>query len=80
MDDKIVQDLNDANHAINLTVKSLQMIGIDTLSISTELFQAAGKLLREAFPDEASRRRVILHAAEVAITGRPQPFLEQDDG
>ena len=68
------QDLVDAIKALSLTVETLRMAGCDDLAVASALFNIAGGLWREAFKDETERRAVIAHAAEIAITGQPQPW------
>ena len=67
------KDLRDSQLAIHKTVAALELAGCDRLAIAAALFNAAGSLWRKEFDDEAVRRKLVMHAAEVAITGKPNP-------
>ena len=67
------KDLNDAMAAISLTTNTLQLAGVHKLAIAAALFNQAGVLWRSVFPNEAELRPVVMHAAEITITGVPQP-------
>lgn len=69
-----VKKMLGAGQALELLVAELRASGVDDLAIAAALMDRAGVIWRDQLPDERERRRVALHAAEVAITGLPQPF------
>lgn len=73
-DMNLVEQMLAAQEMTNDLVAELRAAGLDRLTIASILFNAAGTEWRAVFANEADRRKVILHAAEVAITNKPQPF------
>jgi hypothetical protein len=76
----IVNDLKNAGTMIGATVAELRAGGVHPITVAAALMAEAGALYREAMPHEADRRAAIGHAAEVMITGRPQPIRFPDGG
>jgi hypothetical protein len=70
----IVEQMLAAQTMIKQTVAELQSAGLHDATIASCLLTEAGALWRDTFPNEADRRKVITHGAEVAITGRSQPI------
>lgn len=71
----LIQQQQAANTMVEQVVAELRSGGCHPFAIASALFNAAGALWRETLVSEADRRKVVLHAAEVAITGRPQSHL-----
>ena len=70
----LVRQQKTANTIVEQTVAELRSGSCHPFAIASALFNAAGALWRETLTSEPDRRKVVLHAAEVAITGRPQPL------
>ncbi len=68
-----VQDMIIAQTMIRQTITDLKSQGIEDLAIASVLFNAAGVIWRREFPDVTDRRKVVSHAAEIAITGKIGP-------
>jgi hypothetical protein len=67
---KTIEDMMIAQELVRQMVAELQDQGVPDVAIASVLFNAAGGIWRDAFPVEAERRKVVSHAAEVAISGK----------
>ena len=74
MPDDLPQKMLAGFDLIRLAVAELRAAGVHDTAIASVLFNEAGALWRGMGWAENDLRKVVEHAAEVAITGRPQPI------
>lgn len=70
----IVQDMQTGFALTRIVVAEMRALGMDDTAIASVLMNTAGGLYRDALPHEPDRRAVLMHMAEVCITGQPQPI------
>ena len=68
----LVADTRRAANQIDELCLGLLIADLHPWAIAAALNNLAGTVWRHTIPDEAERRKVIFHAAEVAITGKMQ--------
>ena len=72
------EDISDQIMLVQTVTKQMiaEMLerGIHPMIITAAVMPCLGFLWREMFQSEAERRKVVIHAAEVAITGKCQPI------
>jgi hypothetical protein len=70
----IETDMQTALEMVSGTVAELLSAGVEPCIVAAALHATCGAIYRGAFPDMATREKVIQHAAKCMLTGKGQPL------